>query len=279
MVTVADQRKAAQLLVAEGLSERRSARLLNLHRSMLRYQSRKVRDEVLEKRLRELAELYPVYGYRRMHQVLLREGMVINKKKVQRVWRELGFMRSQKVSPRKIRTGSTLPEAATRPNEVWSYDFIFDRTVRGETLKFLVLIDEFTRECLSLTVKPNFRSADVQEVLRSVIQTRGAPEFLRSDNGSEFIASELRIFLGLLGVGTKYIEPGKPWQNGKTESFNARFREECLNREVFHTVWEASVVTGRFRDHYNQVRLHSGLGYLPPAEFRAKWDASRMEIS
>nr|WP_281174317.1 integrase core domain-containing protein [Deinococcus misasensis] len=151
--------------------------------------------------------------------------------------------------------------------------------MRGETLKFLVFIDEFTRECLSVTVKPNFRSADVQEVLRSVIQTRGAPDFLRSDNGSDFIASELRIFLGLLGVRTKYIEPGKPYQNGNTESFNARFREKCLNREVFHKVWEASVVTGRFRDHHNQVRLHSGLGYLPPVEFKAKWDASRVEIS
>lgn len=277
-MTLPDKRQTAKQLQDQGLSERQACQILQIHRSVLRYQQRKVKDEVLEGRIRELAQLYPVYGYRRIHQTLVREGMQVNRKKVHRLWKLLGLKQPQKAKVKKIRTGATLPEAATRPNEVWSYDFVFDRTVKGETLKFLVLIDEFTRECLSLTVRESFKANDVLAVLKSVIQHRGAPEFLRSDNGSEFIESDLKIFLGLAGVGTRYIEPGKPWQNGKTESFNARFRAECLDREVFHSIWEATVIIGRFQEHYNEVRLHSALGYVPPAEFRASWDAQRQEI-
>jgi len=159
-------------------------------------------------------------------------------------------------------------------NHVWSLDFIFDRTTNGRPLKILSIIDEFTRECIALDVSRRITSEDVVGVLVDLFAIRGVPEFVRCDNGPEFIANRLRTFLERVDVGTSYIEPGSPWENGFVESFHSRFRDECLACEEFTTISEAISVITHWRLTYNQRRPHSSLGGLTPAEFASQWATS-----
>ena len=161
--------------------------------------------------------------------------------------------------------GSTIRKRPERPNHVWSYDFVVDRTRDGRTIKMLAVIDEFTRECLAIEVKRKMTSVDVIDVLSELFLVRGTPEHIRSDNGPEFIAEALRSWLESLTVSPLYIHPGSPWENGFIESFNGRFRDEFLNGEIFYTLLEAKVLVERWRDYYNTKRPHSSLGYRPPA--------------
>ena len=253
-------------LVAAQIKPERACVLVGLSKSSWHYQPKPRQDSELRQRIHELAREYPRRGYRFIHALLVRTGAKINKKRVRRLWREEGLTVKRKTS-KKIRTGASIPMQAEYPNHVWTYDFVFDQTLEGTTLKILTLTDEFTRQSLALRVAESFTSMEVKAVLQEVIAQRGAPGFIRSDNGSEFIARDLGIWLAVQDIGTRFIEPGKPWQNGYAESFHSRLREECLNREVFYSVKHAQVLLDDWRRFYNSARPHSSLAYLTPDEF------------
>ncbi|MDV6376638.1 DDE-type integrase/transposase/recombinase, partial [Deinococcus arenicola] len=208
-------------LVTAHLRPERACVLVGLSKSSWYYRPQPRQDSELRQRIHDLAKQYPRRGYRFIHALLVRAGAIINKKKVRRIWREEGLAIKPKVS-RKIRTGAPIPMQAEYANHVWTYDFIFDQTLEGTTLKILTLTDEFTRQSLALQVATSFTSLEVKDVLREVTARRGSPAFLRSDNGSEFIARDLGIWLAIQDIGTRSIEPGKPWQNGFAESFHSR---------------------------------------------------------
>jgi len=253
-------------LVAAQIKPERACVLVGLSKSSWHYQPKPRQDSELRQRIHELAREYPRRGYRFIHALLVRTGAKINKKRVRRLWREEGLTVKVKTS-KKIRTGASIPMQAEYPNHVWTYDFVFDQTLEGTTLKILTLTDEFTRQSLALRVAESFTSMEVKAVLQEVIAQRGAPGFIRSDNGSEFIARDLGIWLAVQDIGTRFIEPGKPWQNGFAESFHSRLRAECLNQEVFYSAKHAQVLLEDWRNFYNARRPHSSLGYRTPDEF------------
>jgi len=192
----------------------------------------------------------------------------VGKDRVQRIWRREGLKVPQKQRPRRrlwFNDGSCIRLRPERANHVWAYDFVKAMTHDGRTLRLLVLIDEYTRECLAIRVARRLGSGEVIEVLAEVMLERGIPEHIRSDNGPEFIAKDLRKWLGKLGTGPLYIEPGSPWENGYCESFNGKLRDECLNGEIFYSLREAQIVIEKWRVEYNTRRPHSALGYKPPA--------------
>lgn len=253
------------------VSQRRACRAVDQPRQTQRYQP-KVRDDepALVKEILELVREFPRYGYRFICSKLRQAGWTINPKRVYRIWRQEGLkVPMKKRKKRRLGTSgnSIKRQAAERPNHVWSWDFIFDRTDSGKQLKWLVIIDEFTRENLCLDVGYGFKSEDVIEQLVAISATRGLPQFIRSDNGPEFIAGPLREWLEVLNVGTLYIEPGSPWQNGFAESFNSRFRNEFLALEVFDNLAAAKRLTADWRANYNHRRPHSSLGYRTPVDF------------
>jgi transposase InsO family protein len=224
-------------------------------------------EEALTGRLIELASTYGRYGYRRITVLLRREGWRVNHKRVERIWRTAGLkvLAKQKKRGRLwLNDGSCVRHRAEHEGHVWSYDFVHDRTRDGRGLRFLNIIDEYTRECLSISVARNFKAMDVLTVLSDLFLSRGVPGYIRSDNGPEFIAVGLRNWLASLGVSTLFIEPGSPWENGCVESFNGKFRDEFLSGELFDTLSEARVLTERWRGVYNTIRPHSSLGYRPP---------------
>lgn len=255
------------------VSERRACRALEQPRSSQRYQVQERPDERrLVQRLRALARAHPRYGYRRITALLKRDGWKVNRKRVHRLWRREGLKVPQKQRKRR-RLGSSGNSAARRraqrPNEVWSYDFVEDQTTDGRRLKFLPIVDEHTRECLAIEVERSLTAQDVVATLRYLFELRGPPRHLRSDNGPEFIAQAVRLWLKESKVKTLYIAPGSPWENAYSESFNSRFRDELLDREEFNSVPEAKALTEDHRLDYNHRRPHSALGYLTPAEFAA----------
>jgi transposase InsO family protein len=219
----------------------------------------------------ELSRENPRYGYRRMWALLRREGWAVNKKRVQRLWREAGLKVPQKQhkSRRLMGSGenSVSRKRAEYPGHVWSYDFAIDGTEDGRRLKLMPVVDEYTRECLALPTERSITTEEVIQTLAYLFAKRGAPGYLRSDNGPEFIAKAVKEWLASSGVKTLYIEPGSPWENAYSETFVSRLRDELLDREVFANVAEAKVLTGDYRDHYNHHRPHGSLGYLTPAEF------------
>ena len=220
----------------------------------------------------DLSRLHPRYGYRRITALLRGEGWRVNRKRVHRLWRREGLKVVVK-QRKKRRLGSSDNSVARRKaehiNHVWSYDFVMDQTENGRQLKFLPVLDEYTRECLTLEVARSITSMDVIEVLENLFMVRGVPEYIRSDNGPEFIANAIKTWLGEIGVATLYIAPGSPWENAYSESFNSRFRDELLNREMFGSVFEARVLSGDWRLDYNNHRPHSSLDYMTPAAFAA----------
>lgn len=235
-------------------------------------------DEVpLLKRILELVAEFPRFGYRRITHLLRKEGWNVNAKRIYRLWRREGLKVPQKKVKRRrlgCLEGGVTRRQACRRDHVWSVDFIFDRTFNGRPLKILVVIDEYTRECLALEVGRRFTGHDLIELLGRLLKRRGAPCYIRSDNGPEFISRRVRSFLDSVGVETSYIEPGSPWQNGFIESFNSRFRDECLACEEFTTVTEARQVIDQWRKSYNTRRPHSSLGGLTPTEFSRRCAAS-----
>ena len=229
-----------------------------------------VRDDEkpLTKRIVELAAMFGRYGYRRIHALLRNEGWHINHKRVERIWHREG-LKVPKKQPKGgrlwLNDGSCIRLRPTHKDHVWAYDFVTARTRDGRSFRMLTLIDEFTRECLAIDVARQLKHDDVLERLAWLMATRGIPEHIRSDNGSEFTAKAVRKWLGRVGVKTLYIEPGSPWENGYIESFNGKLADELLEREVFDTLHEAKVLIERWRIQYNTIRPHSALGYRPPA--------------
>jgi putative transposase len=216
----------------------------------------------------ELARTYGRYGYRRITALLHQAGWAVNAKRVQRIWRREGLKVPHKQPKRGrlwLNDGSCVRLRASWPNHVWSYDFVEARTHDGRKFRMLCLIDEFTREALAIRVKRKLNSTDVLETLADVMIGRGTPNFIRSDNGPEFIAHTLRKWIAGVGAQTAYIEPGSPWENGYCESFNSKLRDELLNLEVFHALREAEVLIESWRQHFNTIRPHSALNYAPPA--------------
>lgn len=271
MVSPAGRRAQVRYAVSRRLSCRRACALLGVPRSTLGYQARRAgRDAPLLAELRRLARRHPRYGYRRIWALLRRAGRGINAKRVYRLWRLGGLTLPRRRPRRKVRTGVRLTPLADRPNAVWTYDFIHDAAANGLRFKCLTIVDEYTRECLAITVDRSLPARRVLAALGHLVARYGPPQYLRSDNGPEFIARRVRQWLGQTGITTAYIDPGKPWQNGVGESFHSRFRDECLDREWFHTPQEARVLIEQYRRHYNEARPHSSLAYQTPAEIGAR---------
>lgn len=254
-----------------GCSQRKACALVRTARSTVRYVRRERDDEAaLRKRIRRLSTKHKRYGCRRIAAMLKREGWQVNKKRVHRLWKEEGLQRKRKRKPKRARGPSAgLPTKAEYPNHVWTYDFIEDRTERGGKLRMLCILDEFTRECLAIRVGRSIGARQVIATLEWLFILHGAPAYLRSDNGPEFIAKALRSWLEERGPKTLYITPGSPWENPYIESFHGKFRDECLNMHVFTDGRHAQDVIEHWRNEYNELRPHSSLNYMTPAEFAA----------
>jgi putative transposase len=268
MVSARGRRGQVHFAVTRGLSLRRACALFHVARSSFRYYSRmRARDQELQQHLRTIALQYPRYGYRRAW-AILRRSQVINIKRVHRVWGAAQLQVPQRTPRRRVRGTGTRPVTPTQANHVWAYDFMHDRCANGQKLKLLTVVDEWTRECLAIEVDARVTSARVIQVLRDLIHRYGAPRFIRSDNGPEFIAHAIKTWLEESGVQTVYIEAGKPWQNGTNESFNGKLRDECLNLEWFRHRTEARIIIEQWRWQYNEQRPHSSVGYRTPSQVR-----------
>ncbi len=262
-------------LVLKGHASRRCCRLLCVSKSHVKTPE-PIEADALTSHIRQLAYEYKRYGYRRIWALLRREGRQINLKRVKRIWRKEGLqVRKKQKRRRKAGVSILIPEKAMSPNHVWTVDFVHDRLSRGGNLRLLSVIDEFTRQCLSIRVERSLKSEDVRQTLEVLFRDYGKPLYLRSDNGSEFIARCLQSWLKENGTKPLFIEPGSPWQNGKCESFNGKLRDECLNMEWFDTLKEAQVVIETWREHYNQFRPHSALNYQTPDAFATATKALR----
>ena len=243
--------------------------MLGQHRSTQRRIPRGRDDEErLTADIVELVRRYGRYGYRKIA-ALLRStaGWVVNDKRVERIWRREGLKvpaRQPKRSRLWLADGSCIRLRAERPNHVWSYDFVEDRTHDGRKYRMLNIIDEFTHECLAIRIDRRLKAIDVIDVLSDLFILRGVPEHVRSDNGPEFVAKAVQDWIGAVGAKTAYIAPGSPWENGFIESFNARLRDELLDGEIFYSLAEAKIVVESWRRHFNTLRPHGSLGYKPP---------------
>jgi len=268
----AERRAAVRFLTGRWeLSERAACGLAGIGRSSLAYRSRRKDEPDLVNDLKALARRHPRYGYRRLWSMLRRQGWpAVNVKRVRRLCVEHGLRLKRKA--RRKRHGQRVgafPCAAEHANHVWTCDFVHDACGSGRKLKMLTVVDEFTRECHRIEVATRLGGHSVLAVMQDLFARHGVPQFLRSDNGPEFIAKALKLGLARSGCGATYIDPGSPWQNGRCESFNGKFRDECLNLEVFHHPDHARAVTELWRRQYNRERPHSSLGYLTPSEFAA----------
>lgn len=225
-------------------------------------------EAALRQQIVQTACQYGRYGYRRVTALLKRDGWRVNHKRVERIWRQEGLKVPQKQPKRRrlwLNDGSTIRMRPEHKNHVWTYDFMAERTSDGKPVRLLNIVDEYTRECLRIRIDRKLRSSDVLFELSELFIERGAPDYIRSDNGSEFTADLIRGWLQRLGVRTLFIEPGSPWENGYIESFNGNLRDALLNGEIFDTILEARVVTEDWRKEYNTFRPHSSLGYRAPA--------------
>lgn len=271
MVSVPARRSQVAFAAVQGLSQRRACTLIGVGRSALHYRSLKAeKDAPALSRMAALSAQYPRYGYRRIAIFLGRDGHKMSFGRAHRLWRQAKLQVPRKRPRKRIATGRPRPKAPTGANQVWSYDFVFDWCANGQQLKCLTVTDEWTKEGLAIEVDGRIRSGRVIEVLARLVSERGAPLYLRSDNGPEFVSRALLKWIVDHGIKTALIDPGKPWQNGATESFNGKFRDECLSLEWFRSRAEATVVIETWRQHFNTVRPHSSLGYLTPTEFVAR---------
>jgi putative transposase len=266
-----------------GVSERRACKVLEQPRSSQRFVPAKPeRDRALIDRMNELARRNPRRGYRYIWSLLRREGWCVNRKRIQRLWRQEG-LRVPSLQRKRRRLGSSENSSqrlrAEYQNHVWSYDFIMDQTEDGGRLKLLPILDEYTREVHAIMTKRSIKAEDVVELLAYLFRVHGEPEFIRSDNGPEFIAKAVKEWLVASGVKTLYIEPGSPWENAYSESFNSRLRDELLNRELFSSLTEAKILVEQHRISHNHERptvhwvgahlRNSRLGWIRTAERRA----------
>ena len=275
----ARRRDAVRFLVGRRrVSERRACQVVGQHRSTQRYEPQPAELELrLVKRMNELAATHPRYGYRRVWALLRSEGFHVNRKRVERLWRLEGL----RVPPRRSQASGKKAQGtaenaswnrpATRPNEIWSYDFMSSVTRDGRSLRILNVVDEHTRIAVGCRVARSIGARDVIGELERLFQQRGKPAVLRSDNGREFIAASLADWLAGQGVQTAFIEKGSPQQNPFVERFNGTMRDELLNGEEFDSLLEARVVIANWIDRYNSERPHRGLGMMTPLQYAAGW--------
>lgn len=279
-MTAGQQRAAADYLREKyRISQRRASRVLGRARSTIRYRDRqRAGENALIKAIRRLARRHPRYGYKRIHARLKARGWRVNAKCVRRLWNELGLKRPprRRKSRRSALPGSSANSCVNQPacfkNDVWTCDFVLDRTADGGSLKWLSLVDEYTRECLALHVGAKMTGATVRRVLARVIGRRGAPTRIRSDNGSEFLCRVLTGWLPQAGTQAIPVAPASPWENGFIESFHSRLRDEFLNCVEFESVSDARGQAAWWRREYNRIRPHSSLSYKTPREFSAECD-------
>ena len=273
MVSPSQKRHAAQSVVAAGeCSGRQACRYLGLARSTMAYTPAPptTRERLICEEVVAISRRLPRIGYRKVHAMLDRKGLRCDLRTVQRIRRReglriIGPARRPKLPPR--------PDAKVKSvavNDVWCVDILFDVTAGGVTVKFLTIVDEFSHFCLDIVASRRLGAVDVIAALMVLVEIHGAPLHLRCDNGGEFIADDLKKWLAHAGIQTRFIEPGSPWQNGVNESFNGKFRDECLNRELLVNVLEAQCVALVYRDEYNNIRPHMTIGYRTPAEYRAE---------
>jgi len=264
-----DQRADASWLRVEyAASERRVCGLVGVAVSSYRYRTTRCDDE-LRTRLVELAREKPRFGYRRLHVLLLRGGEAVNHKRVHRVYREAGLSLRRKKRKHCVRVGTPLV-ARTAANQEWALDFVHDAVECGRAIRVLSVVDAYTRECLALAVDTSFASRRVTRVLEAIMDERGQPGSIRCDNGPEFTSRHFLAWGVERKIEVAHIQPGKPTQNGRVESFHARFREECLNVSWFQNLFDAKRKIAAWRTEYNDERPHSSLGYLTPTEFAAR---------
>ena len=268
MVSVQARREQAYYAIKRGLCHRRVCALLSISRSAFYYSHKMpVKDAPVIEAMKTLSGTYPRFGSRRIRIFLKREGIHIGKERCGRLWAKAGLQVPRK--RRRRRAGTSLrPLAPTAQNSVWSYDFVYDACANGQKLKCLTIVDEYTRECLAIDVCGSIRSSRVIDVLNRLMRLHGMPRYLRSDNGPEFVSNALLEWASKESLEIALIDPGKPWQNGTNESFNGKFRDECLSMEWFRNRLEAKVVIEDWRIHYNNVRPHSSLDYKTPNEFK-----------
>lgn len=278
MVSARVRRSQVAYAHARGVSWRRACGLLSVARSALHYRSRlAAKDAPILTHLRELSMQYPRFGYRRVQVFLDRLGYSMSADRVHRLWRCAGLQVPRKRPRRRIAACRPRPLAPTGMGQMWAYDFVFDACANGQQLKCLTIIDEFTREALAIDVAGSIRSNRVIEVLAKLVSVHGAPRYLRSDNGSEFLSRAILRWLTHEKIETALIDPGKPWQNGANESFNGKFRDECLSMEWFRNRVDAKIVIENWRRHYNEVRPHSSLKNLTPFQFKQQLSQPRPE--
>lgn len=282
MVSPSSKRRAIRESVEAGQGSTAAAcRALRLNRSSFYLEpTESVESRRLHKEIVELSSKHPRYGYRRVTALLRREGFEVNAKRVARVRREEGVqVRKKQRKTRRLGASTSQRQRAERPRHVWSWDFVHDQTESGSSFRVLTLLDEYTRECLATHVGWSIRAADVIGVVEAAIERYGAPEHIRSDNGPEFIAYAIGDWLEQEKIGTIYIAPGAPWENGHIESFHDKMRDELLNREVFGSLLEAQVLLEGWRCEYNDFRPHSSLKYKTPNEFYSELMQKRVALN
>ena len=276
MVSAPGRRRQVAYAKSRGVPLRRACALLGTARSGLQHESKRSKaDAPVVAKMRQLAAQYPRYGYRMIQLLLAKQGTKMSPDRAYRLWRAAGLQVPRKRPRKRVASGRPRPTPPNSPNHVWAIDFVFDTIADGRAIKCLTVIDEWTRECLAIDVGSGIRAARVIEVLARLVSARGAPRFLRCDNGPEFVSRALLRWMTAEGIETAFIDPGKPWQNGTNESFNGRFRDECLSMEWFRTRIEAKTLIESWRQHYNNVRPHSSLGGISPAEFSSKFEKSK----
>ena len=270
MVKPAARKAAAgSLIEAHGISERHACRVLKLHRSVLRYSHSRRDDSALRERLKELAALYPRYGYLMLHALLRREGLVTNRKRTYRIYTELGMQVRTKRRRKLVRPRLAMGLPG-RPNERWSLDFMSDQLTCGRRFRILNVVDDYSRECVGQLVDLSISGARMARFLGELGQERGLPRSIVCDNGTEMTSKAMFFWSREAGVQLNFIQPGKPTQNAFVESFNGKFRDGCLNQHWFRSLAEARAITDAWRTHYNEVRPHRSLDYQPPAVFARK---------
>lgn len=268
MVSVQARKEQATYAIERGLSQRKACALLEISRTSLVYMPvMPKKDRPVVEAMKRLSGKFPRFGYRRIKILLNREGMPMSMARCARIWHQAGLQVPKKRRRRVSRSAIQLPKASSQ-NAVWSYDFVHDACANGQKVKCLTVIDEYTRECLAIEVAGRIRSERVIDVLKRLISLHGMPHCLRSDNGPEFVSTALLKWVNDEKLNLLLIEPGKPWQNGTNESFNGKFRDECLASEWFRNRLEAKIVIEDWRKHYNYERPHSSLGYQTPIEFK-----------
>jgi putative transposase len=255
------------MMTTHGLGVTRACGLIGMSRSLYRYASRRTDDEGLKERLTTLAGQKRRYGYRRLHVLLRREGWVINQKRTYRVYHEAGLMVRRRKRKRIAGVERQPKVIALAPNVIWSMDFVSDGFVDGRRLRCLNIVDDFTKECLAIEVDTSLLGKRVVSVLDRLAQRRGLPQSVTVDNGPEFISKALDEWAYRRQLQLRFIEPGKPQQNAYIESFNGKFRDECLNEHWFLSMRHARQVIAAWREEYNSERPHSSLSYLTPSSF------------